>query len=377
MDTIDTLANDNYHDHSNNKPNKFIVIIIFALSVAGIIFTFSELIGKDVINGKVLEVLAEREVPLNIGNLDKIIKEQDLRVEITEGQEKKEINVLNDYKPVAKGDKIFLRNSLFEDSEWSVDSVSKVRQLAILLIFFVALVLLTSGLKGFYSLIGLLFTFAVIFTFIVPQILKGAAPVTIGISGAALILIPTLYLSYGFNKKSIAAFLGIIISLVFVGLVSNYFINSLGFTGAGEASLYLDMATKNSINLIGLIIAGIIIAAVGVLDDVAVIQSSVVFSLFSANPDLSRFKLFKKAMHVGKDHISAVVNTLVLAYTGASLPLILLLYIQRAPLDYFISLEMVAEEIARTLISSSGLLLAVPLTTIIATFMASKNYKKI
>jgi uncharacterized membrane protein len=82
-------------------------------------------------------------------------------------------------------------------------------------------------------------------------------------------------------------------------------------------------------------------------------------------------------MHVGKDHISAVVNTLVLAYTGASLPLILLLYIQRAPLDYFISLEMVAEEIARTLISSSGLLLAVPLTTIIATFMASKNYKKI
>ena len=211
----------------------------------------------------------------------------------------------------------------------------------------------------------------------VPQILNGAEPISIGVGSAALILVPALYLSYGLNKKSIAAFLGIIIALLFVGVASNYFIGALEFTGLGEISMFLDMETSNSINLIGLIIAGIIIAAVGVLDDVAAIQSSVVFSLASANPNLRGLKLFREAMHVGRDHISAVVNTLVLAYTGASLPLILLLSLRGMPVDYFVSIEMVAEEIARTLISSSGLLLAVPLTTVIAVFMVNRNYQKI
>ena len=371
---MDTPIHNDYHDHSSEKPNKYLVAIILILSLAGIIYSFSKPVGKDIIGGK---VLAERETILDVGNLNKIVKEQDLLVEITVENQKKEINILNDYEPMEKGDKIFLRESLFGNSEWSVVNISRTGELIMLFIFFLALVILTSGWKGFYSLIGLLFTFAVIFVFMVPQILKGVSPVSIGIIGAALILIPTLYLSYGLNKKSIAAFSGIIISLFFVGILSNYFVNSLQFTDFAEASFYLDMASSNSINFMGLLIAGIIIAAVGVLDDVAAIQSSVVFSLARSNPNLRGFKLFKEAMHVGKDHISAVVNTLVLAYTGASFPLILLLTIQNMPLDYLISLEIVAEEIARTLISSSGLLLAVPLTTAIAVVMANRrNYKK-
>ena len=370
---MDTSAHNDYHDHSLEKPNKYIVLAIVILSLAGIIYSFSKPVGKDVIGGRVLAVLAERETTLDVGNLDKIVKEQDLLVEITAESGKKEINILNDYNPVEKGDKIFLRESLFGNSEWSIVNVSRTKELIILFIFFIALVLLTSGRKGFYALIGLLFTFAVIFVFMVPQILKGSSPVSIGVSGAALILIPTLYLSYGLNKKSIAAFSGIIISLFFVGILSNYFIDTLQFTDFAEASFYLNMASSNPINFVGLLIAGIIIAAVGVLDDVAAIQSSIVFSLAKSNPDLRGFKLFKEAMHVGKDHISAVVNTLVLAYTGASFPLILLLTIQNMPLDYLISLEMVAEEIARTLISSSGLLLAVPLTTVIAVILANKK----
>ena len=368
-------THNDYHDHVSEKPNKYIVLVILVLSLAGIIYSFSKPIDKDVMSGTVLEVLSEKETALEIGNQNKIIKEQNLLVEIGAPSEKREINILNDYNPVAKGDKIFVRKSVYGDSEWGMDNISRTGSLTVLFIFFIGLVILTSGWKGFYSLIGLLFTFAVIFTFIVPQILKGASPVVIGTIGAALILIPALYLSYGLNKKSIAAFGGIVIALIFTGSISNYFINSLEFTGMSEASLYLDMATNNSLNLIGLLIAGIIIAAVGVLDDVAAIQSSVVFNLARVNPNLRGLKLFKEAMRVGKDHISAVVNTLVLAYTGASLPLILLLSVQRIPLEYFASLEMVAEEIARTLISSSGLLLAVPLTTLIAVLMASKNYQ--
>lgn len=369
-------VDNNYHDHSKNKPNKWIVVIILMISLVGIIYSLSKPVAEDdVFAGKVLKVLSERETTQEMGDKREILKEQNLLVEIKIGSERKEINVLNDYEPVKKGDKIFLSQSLFGDSEWSMVNISRTRDLIILFFFFIILVILTSGWKGFYSLVGLLFTFAIIFIFMLPQILKGVSPVFIGISGASLILIPTLYLSYGFNKKSIAAFLGIIFALIFVGFLSNYFVDSLKFTGANEAFLYLNMESNNPINVVGLLIAGIIIAAVGVLDDVATIQSSVVFSLARANKDLRGMKLFKEAMHVGKDHISAVVNTLVLAYTGASLPVILLLSIQKMPLDYLVSLEIVTEEIARTLISSSGLLLAVPLTTVIATFMVGKNFK--
>ena len=374
---MNTLADNNYHDHSKDKPNKWIVIIILIISIVGILYSLSKPVGENVISGRVLKVLSEREITEKIGDKNEILKEQDLLVEITIGSERKEINILNDYEPVTKGDKIFLNQSLFGDSEWSLVNISRTRDLIILFVFFIILVILTSGWKGFYSLVGLLFTFAVIFVFMLPQILKGVSPVFIGISGASIILIPTLYLSYGLSKKSIAAFLGIIAALIFVGFLSNYFIDSLKFTGANEAFLYLNMASSNPINIAGLLIAGIIIAAVGVLDDVAAIQSSVVFSLARANNDLRGLKLFKEAMHVGKDHISAVVNTLVLAYAGASLPVILLLSIQQMPLDYLISLEIVAEEIARTLISSSGLLLAVPLTTIIAVLMADRKQSNI
>lgn len=373
-----TPIDNNYHNHSGDKPNKYIVIVILVLSLAGIIYSFSEKpFEPEAINGTVEKILAERNTTLDIGSKEKIVPEQDLLVEVQIDGFTKNIEVLNDYKPVSKGDKIFVSESLLGDSKFSVVNIGRVKELILLLIFFIILVILTGGWKGFYSLVGLLFTFAVIFSFIAPQILKGVSPIGVGIAGATIILIPILYLSYGLNKKSIAAFLGIIFALFFVGVIANYFIGTLQFTGlSSELSVYLDMEAKNTINFIGLIIAGIIIAAVGVLDDVAVIQSSVVFSLAGANPNLRGLKLFREAMHVGKDHISAVVNTLVLAYTGASLPLIILLYLRKMPMDYFVSLEMVAEEIARTLISSSGLLLAVPLTTIIATMMISINYER-
>lgn len=363
------------HDHSLEKPNKYIVLAILALSIAGLLYIFLKPAGKDVVSGVAKEVLSERNATLELGNKNKVVKEQELLVEIVVEKERKDIKVLNDYMPVARGDKIFVRGSLFEGSEFNIVDISRTKELILLSIFFVILVFLTSGWKGLYSLVGLLFSFAVIFVFMVPQILKGINPLGIGIAGAAIILVPTLYLSYGFNKKSIAAFWGIILALVFVGFLSKFVVNAAQFTGLSEVSLFLDMETSNSINFIGLLIAGIIIAAVGVLDDVAAIQSSVVFNLASVDSNLRGLNLFKKAMRVGKDHISAVVNTLVLAYTGAALLLILLLSLRGMPVGYFASLEMVAEEIVRTLISSSGLLLAVPLTTLIATMMAGKNYQ--
>lgn len=369
------LEHNDYHNHPSGKPNKYIVLAFLIISLAGLWYSFSKPVEKDVMRGMVKDIMSEKDTTLDISGKNRAVREQDLLVEIIVEDEKKEIKVFNDYRPVSVGDTVYIRKSLFGDEEFNMIDISRTNVLLVLSILFFILVILTSGSKGFYSLVGLLFSFAVIFVFMVPQILKGAGPVGIGVSSAALILVPTLYLSYGLNKKSIAAFLGIIIALLFVGVASNYFIGALNFTGLGEISMFLDMETNNSINLVGLLIAGMIIAAVGVLDDVAAIQSSVVFSLASANPNLRGLKLFREAMYVGRDHISAVVNTLVLAYTGASLPLILLFSLRGMSADYFVSIEMVAEEIARTLISSSGLLLAVPLTTLIAVLIANRNIK--
>jgi uncharacterized membrane protein len=365
----------NHNDHANKKekPNRYIVALILLVSLAGLFYAFSRPVGSDVIRGRVTKVESEQDITLDIGEKSKTIKEQTLSVEIIVGGEKKTVAIINDFNPVTEGDEIFLRPALFGESEFNMADISRTKALILLLVFFVALVVVIGGMKGVYSLIGLLFTFAVVFVFLVPQILKGAPPVIIGIISAAVILIPTLYLSYGWNKKSIAAFAGILISLFAVGFLANYLVYALKFTGLTEASMYLDMGSVEPINLLGLMVAGIIIAAVGVLDDVAVVQSSVVLSLAEANPEFRGIKLFREAMRVGRDHISAVVNTLVLAYTGASLPLILLLSLQKMSPNYFVSTEIVAEEILRTLVSSSGLLLAVPLTTFIATLLVRRN----
>src|SRR3989304_635323 len=207
-----------------------------------------------------------------------------------------------------------------------VKDISREKGVFVLTALFIILVFATSGWRGFYSLIGLIFSLSVIFVFIVPLILKGLNPIFVGIAGSFLILLVTLYLSHGLTKKSISAFIGIILSLLFTGILANLAVQAMRFTGfSNEGALYLNMETGSPFNLVGLLTAGIIIAAIGILDDVAVTQSSTVFSIASANSSLKGMPLYKKAMSVGKDHISAVINTLVLAYTGAALPLALLL----------------------------------------------------
>lgn len=377
--------NDNIRDmqsHNHNredcetdkKPNKYIVAIILVASILAIFFAVPKLESKDIIRGKVIKI--EKESIVNsVTGIN--IKEQNILVLTEVDNIKREIPVLNDFTPVEVGDSVFMSYSLFGNEEnFEIKDLNRNKGILLLVFLFIFLVILTSGKKGFYSLIGLIGSFAVIIAFIVPMILKGFDPIAIGISGSFLILLESLYVSYGFNKKSISALVGITITLILVGVLASMAVKALHFTGfSNEGALYLNMEANNSLNLTSLLITGIIIAAIGILDDVAITQASTVFNIFSIDPTLNSKKLFGRAMSVGKDHISAVVNTLILAYTGASLPLILLLYLRNTPVDFFISYEIVSEEIIRTLIASSGLLLAVPLTTIIAVFFC--KYVKI
>ena len=356
----------NYDHTEHEKPNKYAVIIILAVSFVALFLALGRSSDGDIITGLVKEIRGEREVSLPMS--EKTVKEQELLVELKIDDKKEEVIIVNDFMAVEVGNTIFVRGSFFDDERsFEIVDISRKNGILFLTFLFVGLVFITSGWKGFYSLVGLVFSFAVIFSYIVPQILKGASPIFIGVTGSFFILLVTLYLSYGFNKKSLSTLIGISLSLLFVGIFADMAIKLMDFSGfAGKESMFLSVETGNSVNLIGLLIAGIIIAAVGALDDVAITQASTVFSLASVDHSLRGFRLFRKSMEVGKDHISAVVNTLVLAYTGAALPLLLLLSLRKVSVEYFISVEIVAEEITRTLIASSGLLLAVPVTAAIA-----------
>jgi uncharacterized membrane protein len=224
---------------------------------------------------------------------------------------------------------------------------------------------------GVRSLLGLAFSVFVLAQFILPRILAGQNPVPISIVGAVLLALPSLYMVYGLQHKTHAAALGMTSSLLVTWVLAALWSRWAHLTGLGsDEGTFLTIATGGQVNLSGVMLAGIVIGTVGVLDDIAVGQASAVFELHAANPGLSRIALFRHGMVVGRDHIASMVNTLVLAYVGASLPLFLLLTLYQEPLLPTLNREIFAAEIVRTLVGSLGLMLAVPLTSLIASGLA-------
>ena len=236
------------------------------------------------------------------------------------------------------------------------------------LLFFFVLTVLVSGKRGISSVLGLVLSFFIIFTFVLPTISNGANPVLIAIA-ASLIIVPTsFYLSHGFNKKTTSAIIGSLAALVLIGVFAVVFVASAKLTGYGaDETMFLSIAKQGTINIKNLMLAGIIIGALGILNDITISQASVVFQLHAASKgELGVVELYKSAMKVGQDHIASMVNTLVLVYTGASLPLLLLFINSPQPFSQVINIELIASEIIKTVVGSVGLILAVPITTIIA-----------
>lgn len=241
--------------------------------------------------------------------------------------------------------------------------------LVCLLAAFAAVSLTISGWKGLRSMVAMALSLLVIVSYVLPGILAGANPVAVSITGAFVILASTLYLVYGWTLKTHAAVLGILTALVLTGLLAGYFVNLTRLTGFGsEAAMFLSQQVP--IDLHGLVLAGILIGALGVLDDLVITQASAVFELQAANPGLSLREFFRRGMRIGQDHVAATVNTLVLAYVGAALPLLLLITYAGEAWVNFLNREFVTEEVVRTLVGSLGLMSAVPLTTALACLVA-------
>lgn len=244
-----------------------------------------------------------------------------------------------------------------------------------LFIIFVILAALVGGWRGMSSVVGMGLSFVVIFKFILPRILDGADPIFISVLGACLIIPISFYLSHGFSKKTTVAIVGTIISLVITGVLSGVFVNLLKISGfASEEASFLSVEMGGNINMKGILLAGVVVSALGILDDITISQASIAYQLKKTNPELNWMELNKKAMDVGRDHIASMINSLVLVYAGASLPLLLLFVNNPHPFDEIISYEIVTNEIMRTMVGSIGLISAVPITTIVASMvLTNKN----
>jgi uncharacterized membrane protein len=245
--------------------------------------------------------------------------------------------------------------------------------LLMLLMLFIVVIIAVSRWKGVRSLLGLGVSLYVITQFILPLILAGHPPVLVTILGAFALLSVTEYLIYGWSLKTHAAVLGILISLIITGVLATIFVEATRLTGYGSEEVGFLQVSGVPIDSRGLLLAGIIIGALGVLDDVTISQASSVFELSSANPAFGVRELYRRAMNIGQDHIASTVNTLVLAYVGASLPMLLLFAIYPQPFGQIINREFVTDEIVRTLVGSLGLVAAVPITTLLAGVLTGRK----
>lgn len=243
-----------------------------------------------------------------------------------------------------------------------------------LFIIFIILTVYIARRRGLMSILGMACSFLIIFFYILPNISAGSDPVQIAIIGSLFIIPITFYFSHGLNKKTSVAIIGTVISLIITGFLANIFVNLAKLTGfSSEEAGFLQFTKQGTINMKGLLLAGIIIGVLGVLDDITISQSAIVFQLKEINNKLKFGELYNRAMNVGQDHIASMVNTLVLVYTGAALPLLILFINNPQPFSEIINYEIIADEVVRTMVGSIGLILSVPITTFIASIIALKN----
>ncbi|MBG0786864.1 MAG: YibE/F family protein [Anaerolineaceae bacterium] len=283
--------------------------------------------------------------------------------------------IRNEMIHLDEGDKLMVTASAMPTGEVSVQFTDfyRTNSLVLLLGIFILASVLISGWKGVRSVLGILLSLAVIVLIILPGIQEGKDPLMISIFGAFFFMAFSLYLVYGWTVKTHAAVLGSLAALAITGFLAFIFVNHARLTGYGDENMfYISQLTNNNLNVRSLLLAGVLIGTLGVLDDLVISQASAVFELFRNNPELTFKKLFRSAMNIGQDHIAATVNTLVLAYAGAALPMLLLFSFSNVDFTMALNLEFIAEEIVRTMVGSLGLFAAVPITTALSAGIAVK-----
>ncbi|GAA3277074.1 YibE/F family protein [Paenarthrobacter aurescens] len=256
-----------------------------------------------------------------------------------------------------------------------VDFVRSI-PIALLAVLYAAVVIAVARWRGFRALLGLVGAYFVLVSFILPGLVEGKPPLLLALVGSTVIMIGVLYFAHGFSARTSTALLGTIFGLSITALLAAWATDAANLAGVGnhDASTLVNMSPQISIS--GIILCGLIISGLGVLNDVTITQSSAVWELYELAPDTTARKLFSSAMRIGRDHIASTVYTIAFAYAGAALPILIIVMLYDRPLAEALTSAELSEEVIRTLVGSIGLVLAIPVTTLIAVLVVKATGMK-
>lgn len=298
---------------------------------------------------------------------------QTLTIEVLEGEDEgRAVTFENDFTQLEKGDVFYVRHIVggFDLETWAVSDPYRLDILLWIGFAFLLLVFFFGGLQGIRGVASLAGSLVLIFYLLLPSIHNGVSPILVSLGVASLIILVGSYITHGFNRTTTAAMLGMVATIVITGIATYLAIDLAQLSGfTSDENVYLNFNTEGRIDMVGLLFGGIMIGLLGVLYDSAIGQAVAVEELYRASANYTRKQVYLRGLRIGREHIGALVNTLAIAYVGASLPLLLLLKQSTASPLYLLNSEIFATEIIRILMSSIGIILAVPVTTLIATYM--------
>ncbi|NLV88819.1 MAG: YibE/F family protein [Tissierellia bacterium] len=361
-----------------------VVFLILAILFSSSIIFAEEFVESAVEKG----IIIEAEEPHQEEGLYEGIRVQHLKVKITSGKYKGQVldieNHLSD-NPVydilpKKGDKVVVMiDEVDGELEAYVTDFQRSNYILYLAIFFILIILLIGKTKGLKAVISLVLTILSIFYILLPQILNGADPMPISILIAVGVTIITILLVSGLNYKSLSAILGTSLGVIIAGFIAYYVGHKAHLTGLSseEATMLMYIPQNIEFNFKNLLFSGIILGALGAVMDVGMSIASSIDEVHAANPSLSAKELFKSGMNVGKDIMGTMTNTLILAYTGSSIPLLLLFMAYDISLVEIMNLDIIATEAVRSLAGSIGLVLTIPVTAVIGSILTKKQNKRL
>jgi uncharacterized membrane protein len=274
---------------------------------------------------------------------------------------------------VAEGDVLVLTRDAGAEggAQYAFYDYARDTPIVVLAVAFAVVVGLVARLRGLASLVGLAFAFFVLLQFVLPGLLADQSPTLTSLVGSAAIMFVVLYLAHGFSARTTTALVGTLFGLALVAVLGAVSVEAARLTGLTSEETVQLQTFDPTLDFSGLVLAGIVVAGLGVLNDVTITQASAIWQLHEVDPHLSWRQLYTRGMAVGRDHIASTVYTIVFAYAGAALPLLLLFELYNQPFWTVLTSSALAEEVIRTMVGAIALVLAVPVTTAAGAFFAT------
>lgn len=339
--------------------------------------------GSEYVTGQVIEITSEKCLGFEQNSDPEQVaggRCDVLRVEITSGEKKGtegfvEFDYANAGVEINEGTKMQLLRipePEFSENTYLFMDLNRSNLLIWVSIIFAIITIFIGRWRGVGAIVGLILTFLVLLYFMFPALLEGKSPLAVAVVAASGLVLILLYTAHGLSIRTSVAVLGTLFGIGLTAIISYLVVGFGNFSGISSDDDFL-LAGVTQIRLDGLLLAGIIFASVGVLNDVTVTQASSVWEIKESQPNYSYKELFVSGMRIGRDHIASTVYTLLFTYAGAALPTLLLIVLADRPSGFILSSEAISQEIVRTLVGSIGLVLAVPITTILAAVLAEKK----